>query len=62
MIGLIVNEKMTIKSSFFNRVWGTLLSTNNEHFFIVDAQQDLDNLGIEYTIGEVEIKQDETPN
>lgn len=58
MIGLIVNKYMTVKSQSFNKVWETIESTNNEWFFLQEAQSDLDKHKIEYTIGEVEIKQD----
>lgn len=58
MIGLIVNKYMTVKSLGFNKVWETIESKNNKWFFLKDAQSDLDKHGIEYTIGEVEIKED----
>lgn len=59
MIGLIVDKQITIKANGFNKVWQTLLSANNEWFFLQEAEQDLINNGIEYTIGEVEIKQED---
>jgi len=58
MIGLIVDKQITIKANGFNKVWQTLLSANNEWFFLQEAEQDLIDNVIEYTIGEVEIKQD----
>lgn len=57
MIGLIVNKYMTVKSQSFNKIWETIESTNNEWFFLKEAQSDLDKHGIKYTIGEVEIKE-----
>jgi len=59
MIGLIVDKQITIKANGFNKVWQTLLSANNEWFFLQEAEQDLIDNGIEYTIGEIEIKQEE---
>ena len=59
MTGLIVDKQITIKANGFNKVWQTLLSANNEWFFLQEAEQDLIDNGIEYTIGEIEIKQEE---
>lgn len=58
MIGLIVNKKMRVIQTGFNAYWETIESTNNEWFFLKEAQSDLDKHGIEYTIGDVEIKEE----
>jgi hypothetical protein len=58
MIGLIVNKQMSLKYKGFNKLWITLKSSNNEWFFLKEAEQDLIDNGIEYTIGEIEIKQE----
>lgn len=59
MIGLIVHKYMIVKSQEFNKVWETIKSANDEWFFIESAKSDLDNAKIEYTISEIEIKQEE---
>jgi len=39
-------------------IWNPTNNTlSGDYWLQLDAQQDLDNAGIEYTIGEVEIKQ-----
>lgn len=58
MIALMVDTYMTCKASGFNRTWETFETTTGWAFY-QEAQQDLDKEGIKYTIGKVEIKQEE---
>ena len=55
---LILQEFTRIKRAGFNKVWETL-EQDGVHWLQLEAQSDLNNAGIEYTIGEIEIKQEE---
>ena len=58
MIVLFVNKKMAIKGKNYNNYWETT-EQDGLFFFLKNAEQDLIDNGIEYTIGEIEIKQEE---
>jgi uncharacterized protein YcgL (UPF0745 family) len=54
---LILNSFLRLKREGFNKVWETL-EQDGIFWLQLEAEQDLIDNGIEYTIGEIEIKQD----
>ncbi len=58
MTVLILNNFLRLKRKGFNKVWETL-KEGDIYWLQLDAEQDLIDNGIEYTIGEIEIKQEE---
>lgn len=54
---LILNNFLRLKRKGFNKVWETL-KEGNIYWLQLEAEQDLIDNGIEYTIGEIEIKQE----
>lgn len=58
MTVLILNSFLRLKREGFNKVWETL-KQDGVHWMQLEAEQDLIDNGIEYTIGEVEIKQED---
>jgi len=58
MTVLILNDFLRLKREGFNKVWETL-EQNGVHWMELKAEQDLIDNGINYTIGEIEIKQEE---
>lgn len=58
MTVLILQEYTRVVRQGFNKVWETL-ETNGVHWMQLEAEEDLIDNGIEYTIGEIEIKQEE---
>ena len=54
---LILNSFLRLKREGFNKVWETL-EQDGIFWMQLEAEQDLIDNGIEYTIGEIEIKQD----
>ena len=55
---LILNSFLRLKREGFNKVWETL-EQDGIFWMQLEAEQDLIDNGIEYTIGEIEIKQEE---
>ena len=54
---LILNSFLRLKREGFNKVWETL--EQDDIFWLqLEAEQDLIDNGISYTIGEIEIKQE----
>lgn len=53
---IILKEFIRIKRDGFNKVWETL-EQDGIFYVQLEAQADFDKAGIEYTIGEVEIKE-----
>ena len=65
MIGIKINKSDLDKFPILNHngdsYWNPVLETVGDFMFLnIIAEQDLIDNGIEYTIGEVEIKQEET--
>ena len=58
MTVLILNNFLRLKRKGFNKVWETL-KEGDIYWLQLDAEQDLIDNGIEYTIGQIEIKQEE---
>lgn len=58
MIALKVDKYYKIKGSGFKHFWETF-TLNGDFYFLEEAQSDLDKHGINYIIGEVEIKPSE---
>lgn len=58
MTVLILQEFTRIKRAGFNKVWETL-EQDGVNWLQLEAEQDCINNGIEYTIGEIEIKQED---
>jgi len=58
MTVLILNNFLRLKRKGFNKVWETL-KEGNIYWLQLEAKQDLIDNGIEYTIGQIEIKQEE---
>ena len=54
---LILDGFLRLKRKGFNKVWETL-EQDGIFWLQLEAEQDLINNGINYTIGDVEIKQD----
>jgi len=54
---LILNSFLRLKREGFNKVWETL-EQDGIYWLQLEAEQDLIDNGISYTIGEVEIKQE----
>ena len=54
---LILNSFLRLKREGFNKVWETL-EQDGIFWLQLEAEQDLIDNGIEYTIGEIEIKQE----
>jgi hypothetical protein len=57
MTVLILNNFLRLKRKGFNKVWETL-KEGDIYWLQLEAEQDLIDNGIEYTIGEIEIKQE----
>jgi len=55
---LILDSFLRLKREGFNKVWETL-EQDGIFWLQLEAEQDLIDNGISYTIGEVEIKQEE---
>ena len=54
-------DKFPIWNATHDSQWMPLNNTVSEEYWLqLEAQNDLDKYGINYTIGEVEIKQEET--
>jgi hypothetical protein len=65
MIGIKINKSDLDKFPILNKngdsFWNPVLETVDGFMFLnIIAEQDLIDNGIEYTIGEIEIKQEET--
>lgn len=62
MTALIINDlsKFPLLNSEGDSFWNPIKDANGKYFLqnTLDAKKDLDKEGIEYTIGEVEIKQE----
>ena len=58
MTVLILNNFLRLKRKGFNKVWETL-KEGDIYWLQLEAEQDLIDNGIEYTIGQIEIKQEE---
>ena len=58
MTVLILNNFLRLKRKGFNKVWETL-KEGDIYWMQLEAEQDLIDNNIEYTIGEIEIKQEE---
>ena len=58
MTVLILNNFLRLKRKGFNKVWETL-KEGDIYWLQLEAEQDLIDNNIEYTIGEIEIKQEE---
>ena len=58
MTVLILNNFLRLKRKGFNKVWETL-KEGDIYWMQLEAEQDLIDNGIEYTIGQIEIKQEE---
>ena len=58
MTVLILNNFLRLKRKGFNKVWETL-KEGDIYWLQLEAEQDLIENGIEYTIGQIEIKQEE---
>jgi len=54
---LILNSFLRLKREGFNKVWETL-EQDGIFWLQLEAEQDLIDNGISYTIGEIEIKQE----
>jgi len=57
MTVLILNNFLRLKRKGFNKVWETL-KEGDIYWLQLEAEQDLIDNGIEYTIGEIKIKQE----
>ena len=63
MTALIITDldKFPLLNSKGDSFWQPLNNTvSGDYWLQLEAQADLDNAGVEYTIGEIEIKQEET--
>ena len=58
MTVLILNNFLRLKRKGFNKVW-EILKEGDIYWMELEAEQDLIDNNIEYTIGEIEIKQEE---
>lgn len=55
---LILNSHINIQGNGFNNIWQSM-ETNGVFWLPLEAERDLIDNGIKYTIGEIEIKQED---
>lgn len=60
MNALIITDlsEFPLLNSKGDSLWNPIKDANGNYFLQLEAKSDLDKAGIEYTIGEVEIKED----